>query len=162
MRTLLLGRRPQRTLVRVATILVLAFVVFGYVLLPVRGDGPSMSPTIEHGDLLFVNRLGYLRSSPARGDIVAVRLAGPRVVYVKRVVALPGERVRIEQGTVLVNGAALQEPYVRKKQPWTTSEITLEGDEYLVIGDNRGMASEAHAYGKVRRTRILGSVVRLR
>lgn len=147
---------------RVAVILVLAFVVFGYVLLPVRGEGPSMSPAVEHGDLVFVNRVAYLLWSPGRGDIVAVRLAGPRVVYVKRIVALPRERVRIEDGTVHVNGDPLGEPYVQKRRAWTTGEVTLGDDEYLVIGDNRGMAMGAHAFGKVRRARILGPVVRLR
>ncbi len=162
MRTFLIGRRPLHTLLRIAAIVALAFVVFGYVLLPVRGEGPSMSPAIEDGDLVFVNRLGYWRSSPRRGDIVAVRLAGPRVVYVKRVVALPGERVRIDQGTVFVNDVPLEEPYVLDRRPWTAGTTTLEGDQYLVIGDNRRMAMESHAFGKVRRARILGPVVRLR
>lgn len=160
--TLLLGRRPAYTLLRVAAILVLAFVVFGYVLLPVRGDGPSMSPAIEQGDVVFVNRLGYWRSSPQRGDIVAVRLAGPRLVYVKRVVALPHERVRIDQGTVFVNGAPLHEPYVQRRRSWTAAETELTGHEYLVIGDNRDMAAGAHVFGTVRRARILGPVVRWR
>jgi signal peptidase I len=161
-RTLLLGRRPVATLVRVAILLLAAFVVFGYVLLPVRGEGPSMSPAIEHGDFMVVNRLGYWRSSPRRGDIVAVQLAGPRVVFVKRIVALPGERIRLERGIVLVNDAPLHEDYVRNRRPWTVGETTLAEDEYLVIGDNRGMAVGAHAFGKVRRRRILGPVTRLR
>lgn len=159
--TFLVGRRPLHTLLRVVVILALAFVVFGYVLLPVRGEGPSMSPAIEDGDLVFVNRLGYWRSPPRRGDIVAVRLAGPRVVYVKRVVALPGEQVRIDQGTVFVNGAPLEEPYVVGRRPWTAGTTTLEDDQYLVIGDNRRMPMGSHAFGKVRRARILGPVVRV-
>jgi len=161
-RAFLLGRRPLRTLLRIAAILALAFVVFGYVLLPVRGEGPSMSPAIEDGDLVFVNRLGYWRSSPRRGDIVAVRLAGARAVYLKRGVALPGERVRIDRGTVFVNGAPLEEPYALSRRPWTAGDTRLEGDEYLVIGDNRRMAMEAHAFGKVRRARIIGPVMGLR
>jgi signal peptidase I len=161
-RTFLVGRRPLHTLLRVAAILALAFVLFGYVLLPVRGEGPSMSPAIEDGDLVFVNRVGYWRSSPERGDIVAVRLAGPRVVYLKRVVALPGEQVRIDRGTVFVNGAPLEEPYALNRRPWTVGDTTLEDDEYLVVGDNRRMAIEAHAFGKIRRARILGPVLRLR
>jgi len=159
---LLFGRRPRRTLVRAAVLLAAAFVTFGYVLQPVRGEGPSMSPTLEDGDLVLVNRLGYRRSSPRRGDIVALRLAGPGVVYVKRIVGLPGERIRIEEGTVFINDVAIDEPYVVKRRPWTTGGVALAPDEYLVIGDNRGMAMGAHAFGKVRRPRILGPVVRLR
>ncbi|MBP1634513.1 MAG: signal peptidase [Acidobacteria bacterium] len=160
--TLFFGRHPRRALARAAVLVVAALILFGGVLLPVRGEGPSMSPTFEQGDLVFVNRLGYLRSSPARGDIVAVRLAGARVVYLKRIVGLPGERVGIAEGVVRVNGAPLDEPYVRKRRAWTTGEVTLGSDEYLVIGDNRGMAMGAHAFGKVRRARIVGPVVRLR
>lgn len=147
-------------MVRIAILVGTAVVVFGYVLIPVRGEGPSMSPAVEDGDLIFVNRLAYARSSPVRGDIVALRMAGARVVYVKRIVALPGERVRIEGGIVHVEGVPLEEPYVHRRRPWTTPEVTLAPGEYLVIGDNRGMAMEAHDFGMVERSRIIGRIVR--
>ena len=161
-RALLVGRRPARTLMRAAVLAVAAVVVFGFVLTPVRGKGPSMSPAIGDGDFFLVNRLAYTAFSPRRGDIVALRMAGPHVLYVKRIVALPAERVRIDAGIVFVEGAALEEPYVEKRRPWTTREITLGAGEYLVIGDNRGMAMEHHDFGIVQRARIVGRVVTLR
>ena len=77
------GSNPRRTLIRVGLLIVAAYITFGYVLLPVRGVGVSMQPTIEQGDLLFVNRLSYRFREPAHGDIVAVRIGGRSVVYVK-------------------------------------------------------------------------------
>jgi signal peptidase I len=78
---------------------------------------------------------------------------------VKRVIALPGERVRIDDGTVFVNGQPLPEPYVERRQPWNVEEITLAGDEYFVIGDNRGMRARDHMFGAVSRKRLYGRLI---
>jgi signal peptidase I len=94
------GRRPRRTFLRAAVLVLAAVVVFRWVLIPVRGAGISMTPTIADGQLVLVNRLAYRLRSPRRADIVAVRLAGRSIVYVKRVIALPGERLRIRAGIV--------------------------------------------------------------
>ena len=84
-----------------------AVVVFGVVLLPVRLSGISMEPTYHDGALNFANRLAFAWRQPARGDVVAIRMAGPSVVYVKRIVGLPGERVEITMGTVIIDGEPL-------------------------------------------------------
>ncbi|MEN3336688.1 MAG: signal peptidase [Acidobacteriota bacterium] len=118
-----------------------------------------MQPTYESGVLEFVNRLAYIRRPPGRGDVVAIRLAGPHVVYVKRIIALPGERVQIVHGQVLINGAPLDEPYVRNRRPWDVPEVALTHAEYYVIGDNRGMRASDHDFGRVEATRILGRIM---
>src|SRR5690606_25680995 len=105
------GSNPRRTLIRAGLLVAAAYVAFGHVLMPVRGSGISMAPTIEHGQLIFINRLAYRLREPRRGDIVAVRMAGPSVVYVKRLLGLPGERIRIDAGKVSINGEPLAEPY---------------------------------------------------
>jgi signal peptidase I len=87
-----------------------AYVAFGFLLIPTRGAGVSMSPTFVDGQLGFINRLAYWRTSPARGDIVALRLAGPSLVYIKRIVGMPGERVVIEAGEVRIEGQRLDRP----------------------------------------------------
>ena len=135
-------------------------VVFGLVLTPVRTYGISMQPTLDSGRLVFVNRLAYVFDlAPRRGDLVAIRLAGPNALYLKRVVALPYERVSIDEGRVIVDGRELDEPYVARRQPWTYAEITLGEREFFVIGDNRGMPQALHEFGRVSRDRILGKVV---
>ena len=158
-RRLVFGRHPRRTLVRVLVLASLSFVIFRWVLIPIRAEGISMEPTYSSGSLNFVNRLAYQRKRPLRGDIVGIKLAGPHVLYVKRIIALPGERVSIAAGRVYVNGAALEEPYVRNRRPWDFPEVTLTSREYFVIGDNRGMRASDHDFGRVDVSRIMGRVI---
>lgn len=136
-----------------------SFVTFGWVLIPMRAEGISMEPTYQTGTFHLVNRFAFASRSPARGDVVAIRLAGPHVLYVKRVVGLPGERVAIVQGQVFVNGAPLVEPYVRSRKPWDVAEVSLTSQEYFVIGDNRGMLAGDHDFGRVEAARIVGKVI---
>jgi signal peptidase I len=118
-----------------------------------------MLPTYRSNELNLVNRLSYASSSPARGDVVAIRLAGPSLVYVKRIVGLPGERVSIVRGVIHINGVPLDEPYVSDRRPWDRPEVTLGAREYFVVGDNRGMSQGFHKFGAVDRDRILGKVI---
>jgi signal peptidase I len=149
----------RATLVRVLAIIAAAVVVFGFVLLPVRLEGISMLPTYHSGAMNFANRLAYLWRLPARGDVVAIRMAGLRVLYVKRIVGLPDERVEIAAGVVTINGQPLVEPAVALRAPWNVPAFTLGGAEYLVIGDNRSMAIENHDFGRVERDRIIGRLL---
>ena len=156
---MLIGANPRRTLLRIILLVCASVLIFGWVLVPVRAEGISMRPTYESGTLHFVNRLSYLGAGPQRGDIVAIALGGERVYYVKRVIGLPGERLRIVDGTVHVNGAALAEPYVVNRRPWNIDEVELRAQEYFVIGDNRGMNAPDHDFGRVSRSKIAGRVV---
>lgn len=159
LRRLIFGAHPRRTAVRVLVLGAVSIVVFGWILIPVRAEGVSMVPTYRSGSFNLVNRLAFVLRSPARGDIVAIRLAGPHVVYIKRIVGLPGERVSIESGTVRVNGRPLDEPYVRNRSSWTMKEVQLGPEEYFLVGDNRGMREEEHDFGRAPRSRIVGKVV---
>jgi signal peptidase I len=155
----LVGANPRRTLARAVLLVAMAYGVFGYLLIPVRGRGPSMSPTLANGQFVLVNRLAYWRAEPHRGDVIALEVAGGRVVYIKRIIGMPGERVRIDRGTVLVNESILDEPYVARRGPWHVDEVQLGRGEYLVIGDNRAMSQRSHDFGKARRERVLGQVI---
>jgi signal peptidase I len=152
----MVGANPRRTAMRVLVLIVGAYVVFGYLLMPIRGVGISMQPTIEEGDLIFVNQVAYRFREPARGDIVAVRIAGRSVVYVKRLLALPGDRVAFVDGVLWRNGVPLDEPYVTKRADWQLDELTLGADDYFVVGDNRGMAMAQHEFGTATRNRLIG------
>jgi signal peptidase I len=158
-RRVVFGRNPRRTAVRLLVLTSLSFIVFRWVLIPIRAEGISMQPTYESGSLNLVNRLAYLFDKPVRGDIVAIKLAGPHVMYVKRIIALPGERISISAGQVYVNGAPLNELYVRNRNPWEIPEATLGPREYFVIGDNRGMRAKDHDFGRIDVSRIVGRVV---
>jgi signal peptidase I len=154
-RRFVFGQNPRRTAVRVLVLAAVSFITFRWVLIPTRTEGSSMLPTYAPNKLHFVNRLAYGTSGPARGDVVAIQLAGPHVVYIKRIVGLPGERVAIAGGQVLINGTALAEPYVRHRKSWDLDELTLGPREYFTIGDNRGTSD----YGRATIDKILGKVV---
>ena len=156
---LVLGRSPRRTAVRIAVLVLLSVITFGWLLTPVRVRGISMEPAYRDGGFNFVNRIAYRLRQPARGDIVAIRLAGPRVLYIKRIVGLPSERVTIVDGIVRINGAPLAEPYVARRQPWNYDEVTVGPREYFVMGDNRSMRAADHDFGRVDARRILGTLV---
>jgi signal peptidase I len=157
-RHILIGRNPRHTFARVVVLVVAAFLTFRFVLLPVRCYGPSMAPTIEHGSLRLVNRLGCRWTPCGRGEIVALRMAGRRVVYLKRIVGLPGEHLRIIEGIVFVDGDPLYEPYVRHRAAWSLEEVQLGADEYFFIGDNRGMSIQRHDLGRAKVDRVVGNL----
>lgn len=156
---LVVGRSPGLTLIRALLVALALLLTSQYVISPVRAYGISMQPTFEPGAWLWLLRLAYLRRHPARGDIVAVNLAGGQAVLVKRIVGLPGERIAIAEGQVLVNGAPIDEPYVTERQPWNVQDVQLGPQEYYVIGDNRRMPSHLHDFGRAARQRIAGRVV---
>jgi signal peptidase I len=159
LRHIAIGRNPRRTLVRIAVLAIVSFITFGWLLTPVRVRGISMEPTYHDSSLKLVNRVIYKLRAPQRGEVVAIRLAGPSVLYVKRIIALPTERVSIVDGVVQVNGAALGEPYVDRRAPWNYPEVTVGAREYFVIGDNRGMKMADHDFGRVDARRILGMLL---
>lgn len=144
---------------RVLVLATIAFITSKWLLIPIRTDGPSMMPTYKSNALNIVNRLSYASGNPARGDVVAIRLAGPSLVYVKRIVGLPGERVAIVGGMIQINGVPLDEPYARFRASWDRPEVTLGPREYFAVGDNRGMSQSLHKFGVVDRERILGKVL---
>ena len=158
--TVVFGSHPRRTAIRAAVLVVASAVIFGVALLPVRLSGISMEPTYTDGEMNFANRLAYAAGRrPARGDVVAIRMAGMSVLYVKRIIGLPGERVEITMGTVVIDGRPLIEPTVVRKAPWNVPEVTLGDDEYFVIGDNRAMSAQNHDFGRASIDRIIGKML---
>ena len=152
------GRNPKRTLIRAVVLIAIAWLIFGVILLPIRLEGISMLPTYS-GGINFANRFSYRWSQPQRGDAVAVRMAGTGVVFVKRIVGMPGERIAIDTGTVLINDEPLIEPHVLYRTLWYMDEMTLGPDEYFLIGDNRGMSMKNHDVGKAPRERLVGKML---
>ena len=118
-----------------------------------------MLPTYKERGVNFVNRAVYLFHKPRRGDVVGIRLAGPSVMYLKRIVGMPGETVAFHEGHVLINGKILTEPYVKFQCDWDREPVTLEADQYFVVGDNRSMPIEDHAMGEPHRNRIVGKIL---
>ena len=118
-----------------------------------------MLPTYGERGINFVNRLAYMFHEPRRGDVVAIRLAGPSVMFMKRIIGLPGETVVFHGGHVYIDGKLLNEPYVRFASSWEHEGRTLGPFEYYVVGDNRSMPQADHTEGKASRDRIVGKVL---
>jgi signal peptidase I len=161
---LIFGRRPRRTLYRVLLLVVLSLLFFKFLFLPIRVTGISMAPTYRDRSINFVNRTSYLWSPPKRGDVVGIRsMTGNSLLYLKRIVGLPGETVKVEEGKIKINGQVLKEPYVKFNNrvfPWELpNRVTLAEDEYFVVGDNRGMNVNEHTFGTIHAHRIVGKVL---
>ena len=151
-----IGSNWRLTLVRGLILAVVVYLLCSFVFLPFRVQGDSMVPLYKTGDFGFINALAYRWSEPQRFDVVAIRMAGRNVMFLKRIIGLPGEKLEIRAGVVYTDGKRLDEPYVQSNAGWDLNEQSLDSDEYLVIGDNRGMPMRQHKFGKVERDRIAG------
>jgi len=159
-RVALIGRNPKRTLVRIVILVAACLLLFNrLVLVPVFIDGGSMLPTYREHGVNFVNRLAYLFHGPQRGDVVAIRTTGLSIMYLKRIIGLPGETVAFHRGRVLIDGQPLDEPYVKFSCDWELPPKTLGTNEYFFVGDNRSMTAGEHFKGAGDRNRIVGKVL---
>ena len=140
------------------TAMLLAFVCYGlftWVLWPVKILGDSMLPNYHEGERHFINKFAYRSDPPRRGDVVGVRVANGDV-YIKRIVALPGERFEYTTNFVVtINGEPLRESYTKTTVPWKVAPAALGPDEYYVMGDNRSVS----VLGPIDRKLIIGKVV---
>jgi signal peptidase I len=165
LRNLAIGRNLKTTLVRAAVLTVGCVVIFTWVLLPVRVDGISMAPNYSNHSINFVNRFSYIRHEPRRGDVVGIRLTSPRgwsaphIMFLKRIIGLPGETISFVDGHVRVNGRTLDEPYEKWACDWNLAPVALGPEEYFVVGDNRSMPKEDHTFGRAERSRIVGKAL---
>jgi len=159
LRTVLVGRHPERTAIRILVLIVVSVVVFRFVLLPIRVEGMSMMPTYKENRPNFVNRLAFLFRPPQRGDVVAISTSGVSIMYMKRIIGLPGESVAFHRGQAVINGKVLDEPYVKYSCDWEIAPRTLGTDEYYCVGDNRAMPARDHYKGVAARHKIVGKVL---
>lgn len=156
---LVVGRNPKRTLIRALILAGVTYCTFRFILLPVRITGISMEPTYHDRKVNLINCLSYIGKKPQRGDVVGVKTTDTHIMYLKRIIALPGETIAIHNGTVLIDDVPLDEPYVQFRAPWEEEPKKLAGDKYFVIGDNRGMPKEQHEFGRAGADQIVGKVL---
>jgi signal peptidase I len=139
-----------------------SFFIILFVYQPVRVEGGSMEPGLEDQEKIFINKLVYRWESISRGDIVVFRYPrDTRKSFIKRVIALPGDRVSISYGHVYVNGKLIDEPYVPEEYLDTRSypEKVVPANAYFVLGDHRSMSNDSRDFGPVLRSYIYGKAV---
>jgi signal peptidase I len=129
---------------------------------PVRVEGTSMLPRLEDRDRLFINKFVYHFAAIDRGDVVVFRYPrDPEKSYIKRVIALPGDDLRIDHGRVYVNGKLVREPYVplEYRDSRSMGEMIVPDDSYFMMGDHRSISSDSRDFGPVERSLIYGKAV---
>jgi signal peptidase I len=146
----------RRYLFRILLVALLAFTFFRFICVPFRIRGHSMEPTYKNGGFNFCFRLRYVFSEPERQDVVAIRLAGERVILLKRVVALEGDVVEFRNGTLYLNKKETDETYVRSPSNWNLPPREVDKGHVYVIGDNRSVPIDVHQFGQTPVRRIIG------
>ncbi|MCX6810386.1 MAG: signal peptidase I [Candidatus Berkelbacteria bacterium] len=125
-------------------------------------DGASMDPTLATGDFGLLDKISYDFSDPQRGDVVVLNYPGDpdNKRYVKRVVGLPGEKIEVKNGLILINGKKLSENYLPKGL-YTDKDGNwkLSGNEYFTMGDNRPNSNDSRYFGPVEKRFLVGKVV---
>jgi len=152
----------KRVALDILETLVLAVVLYfgiNAISVRVRVDGYSMTPTLQNGEYILVNKLAYKTGQPHRGDIVVfVFPVDPHEDLIKRVIGLPGERVAIHNGTVTIDGVQINEPYIAAAPLYDGEWVVSEG-QLFVLGDNRNESKDSHQWGLLPVENVVGKAV---
>lgn len=140
--------------------------IYYFIAQPHKVSGPSMLPTFKSGDYIITDKVSYLFSEPERGDIVVFK--NPRDEqqdFIKRVIGVPGDRVKIQNKQVYLNSEQLEEPYLKPNLETDPGlfmpegkEVTVEPGHLLVMGDNRPQSSDSRAWGFITNAEVIGKV----
>ena len=155
--------RLVREVIEMVILTVLMFLIVQLAVQNYFVDGTSMEPNLHNQERILVDKWTYLFHAPARGDIIVfIAPPDPTSDYVKRIIAIPGDTLTIDNTTVIVDGVTLHEPYVDPKlqgNPFFQNQIhnlVIPSDKYFVLGDNRDGSSDSRDWGFVPRQNILG------
>lgn len=136
------------------------FIIFLYQ--PVKVEGTSMMPTLEDQERVFINKFVYRMEPIRRGDVVVFHYPhDTSKSYIKRVIALPGDRVRIDNGLVYVNGLRIDEDYVPAiyEDVRSYADTLVPPHSYFVLGDHRNLSNDSRDFGPVDESYIYGKAV---
>lgn len=136
-------------LIIIAVILIRTFIIT-----PVRVDGASMDQTLEDGQILLLYKLANVDY----GDIVVLDEEKEGEIIIKRIIGMPGDTVSIRDNTIYVNGEEVEEDYAYGETS-DYEEITLDDDEYFILGDNRPISKDSRYFGPVKEDEIIGKVI---
>ncbi|HWZ79340.1 MAG TPA: signal peptidase I [Candidatus Sulfotelmatobacter sp.] len=145
----------------VISLAISAFIII-FLYQPVKVEGTSMMPSLVDQERIFVNKFVYRLEPIERGDIVVFRYPyDPSKSYIKRVIGMAGDRIRINSGQVYVNGEALDESYVPPEYTDSRSspEAVVPANSYFVLGDHRSMSDDSRNFGPVNQSFIYGKAV---
>jgi len=151
-----------RELAEVVVLAIILYFGISFAVQTVHVEGLSMFATLDDNDYLIADKIAYRLHAPQRGDIIILRPpTDDSKDFIKRVIALPGERLLIRDGQVLINGHRLNEPYLPEN--WTSQANwgapdgqVMPPNQYFVMGDNRNRSQDSRTFGPIGRDRIDG------
>src|SRR5215475_3860095 len=145
----------------VISLAISAFIII-FLYQPVKVEGTSMMPSLDDQERIFVNKFVYRLEAIERGDIVVFHYPhDPWKSFIKRVIGVAGDRVRIDSGQVFVNDAPLNEDYVAQaySDQRSMDELVVPANSYFVLGDHRSMSNDSRDFGPVAVGFIYGKAV---
>lgn len=125
-----------------------------FIITPVRVDGDSMKNTLKNGDILLLYKLGSIN----RFDIIVLDEEKDNEKIIKRVIGLPGETVAIKKGKIYINDKVIDDEYAYGETS-DYDKVTLEDDEYFILGDNRLISKDSRYFGPIKKSEIKGKIV---
>src|SRR6266436_5508959 len=154
------GSSLLRELAEVVVLAVILYFGISFAVQTVHVEGLSMFATLDNNDYLIANKIDYKLHPPQRGDIVILRPPTLSTTdYIKRVIALPGERLLIHDGIVYINGHRLDEPYL--PEAWVVNTewggpngTVIPRNQYFVKGDKRNKSQDSRTYGHIDQDRL--------
>ena len=157
-------RRAGRGALDFAKTLVIAFLLAQLVMVSVaqafQVEQYSMEPTLLPHDRVLVNKFIYRLREPQRGDVIVLHYPrDPSRNYIKRIVALPGDRVEIRNGHLYINNSSVQEVYINGQPSGDYGPEAVPDGSYFVLGDNRNNSEDSRAFGFLKRSQVVGRAV---
>lgn len=135
-------------------IVVVVVLIRTFIITPVRVDGDSMKNTLKNGDILLLYKLGSIN----RLDIIVLDEEKDNEKIIKRVIGLPGETVAIKKGKIYINDKVIDDEYAYGETS-DYDKVTLEDDEYFILGDNRLISKDSRYFGPIKENEIKGKIV---
>lgn len=152
-----------KEIISTVVLTILIFLVIRFLAQNFTVTGTSMEPKLHDTEQVMVDKVAYMFSTPARGDVIVfIAPPHPDLNYIKRVIGIPGDTITIHNTTVIVDGVTLNEPYVapsNQGNPFAAKNITnlvVPPGDYFVLGDNRRVSSDSRDWGFVPRQNIVG------
>ena len=125
----------------------------------VRVENISMLPTLKPGEFVLVSKFAYRTGEPRRGDVIIFHFPqNPKEDYVKRVIGLPGDDVKVGNENLYVNGQLIKEDYI-SAEPLYTGKWKVPDNDLFVLGDNRNQSSDSHSWGYVPMANVVGKAL---
>lgn len=146
-------KKEKKFITIVIIIIILKIFVFNFIL--VKGD--SMNPKYKNNDFMFLNKIIYSFKSIRRGEVIVLKYRNNDLI--KRVIGLPNDKIKVENGKLYINNKEVKENYINSyTASYDFDEITLKDNEYFVMGDNRYNSYDSRNFGTIMKNNIIGRV----